>query len=173
MIRLFFGVSLVLFFLTAFLPEGLPWYRSEEILGQEQLEQYENKEQVILKLMTSVLEKWHLQPQNINDEFSEKTFDIFLKYVDGSKRFLLADEVAQLEEFKFHIDDEIQDGRFDFFNLSQELIVNAQQRAEKMTHDILSKPLNLSDTEFVELDGEKRQYSSSLLMRFSCFLTRV
>jgi len=161
MIRLFFGVSLVLFLLTAFLPEGLPWYGTEEILDEEQLDQYENKEQVILKLMTSVLEKWHLQPQNINDDFSEKTYDIYLKYVDGSKRFLLADEVSKLEEFKYHLDDEIQDGRFDFFNLSRDLIIQAQKRAEKMTHDILSQPLNLADTEYVELDGEKRNFSSS------------
>lgn len=161
MIRLFFGVSLVLFLLTAFLPEGLPWYGTRDIVDEEQLDQYENKEQIILKLMTSVLEKWHLQPQNINDDFSQKAYDIYLKYVDGSKRFLLAEEVAKLEEFKYHLDDEIQDGRFDFFNLSRELIIKAQKRAEKMTHDILSQPLNLADTEFVELDGEKRDFSSS------------
>lgn len=161
MIRLFFGVSLVLFLLTAFLPEGLPWYQTDKVLDPEEMQQYENKEQVILKLMTSVLEKWHLQPQDINDEFSEKTFAIYLKYVDGSKRFLLADEVAQLEEFKFHLDDEIQDGRFDFFNLSRDLLIKAQERAEKMTHDILSAPLNLSDVEYVELDGEKREFSKS------------
>ncbi len=130
-------------------------------MDENQLDQYENKEQIILKLMTSVLDKWHLQPQNINDEFSEKAYDTYLKYIDGSKKFLLSDEVAQLEEFKYHIDDEIQDGRFEFFHLSRDLILKAQKRAEKMTHDILQEPLNLSDIEYVELDGEKRDFPAS------------
>jgi carboxyl-terminal processing protease len=158
MIRIFFGVSLILFALTAFLPKGYDILGHGEFIEEEKLQDVDSKEQILLSLMTSVLDRWHYQPQDINDTFSQKVFDTYLKYIDGSKRFLLKEEVEQLEDFKFHLDDQIEDGNLEFFNLSKDLITKSRSRARKITEDILSSPMNLQDEEYVEMDGDKRDY---------------
>lgn len=157
MTRIFFSVSILLLLATAFLPIG----KEETILNEHDDQNPESKESVQLRLTTSVLDRWHYNPKTINDDFSEKVFDTYLKYIDGSKRFLLASEVEELQKNKTSIDDEILLGNQVFFNQTRDLLLSARKRAKSFSEDILSKPLNIRDLEYLELDGDKRPFASS------------
>lgn len=157
MIRIFFGLSLVLFLLTAFLPSN----QKSIPLIEDELTNLENKEDILVKLTTSVLERWHYKPVEIDDEFSKRAFDTYLKYLDGSKRFLLKEEVESLEKSRLLLDDQIREGKRDLYLEAKEVFEQAKKRAHGFCNEILEKPLNITDNEYVELEGEKRAYAKS------------
>ena len=68
----------------------------------------ENKEQVLIQLVTQALEMAHFSPLDINDEFSAKVYSLYLKHIDYSKRFFTKEDLKKLEVYKTKIDDEIK-----------------------------------------------------------------
>lgn len=97
---------------------------------------------------------FHYQPKEVNDEFSALVFDHYLKNLDFNKRFLLAEDYKALEKYKFQIDDEANNGTYDFFNLSVEMIEGRIQSVKEMYSDILSKPFDYTIEETVDLSEE-------------------
>lgn len=119
----------------------------------------EQKEAVLMQTVMRGLERYHYAPQKIDDEFSEKVFQNYLDGIDGAKRFFLQSEVEQLEAFRRAIDDQIEDQSFTFFDLTQDLLTRALDRAQGYYREILAEPFDFTDSEKVQLDGEKRDYS--------------
>src|SRR6056300_1718535 len=76
-----------------------------------------DKDQLLLELISFVLEKWHFSPETINDEFSEKVFEDFIDDLDPLKRIFLASDIKDFEVYRYQIDDEIKNVNLDFFNL--------------------------------------------------------
>ena len=120
----------------------------------------EQKEAVLLQTLVRGMERYHYSPQDLDDNFSEKAYDLYLTSIDGGKRFFTAREVAQLEEYRHELDNQIQDGEFGFFNLSQDLLTNALDRAQGYYREILATPFNFSEKGSIELDGDKRKYAT-------------
>lgn len=121
----------------------------------------EQKEKVLLETVMRTLDRYHFNPQDINDEFSAKAFDLYLDRIDGAKRFLTADEIDKLRQFENEIDDQLQAAEFTMFNISQDLLSNSLKRAQRYYRDILEKPFDFSVSEEVELDGDKRAFAKN------------
>jgi carboxyl-terminal processing protease len=117
------------------------------------------KEQMILYAVMSLIDQLHFNPKNLNDEFSEKAFDIYLNYIDGGKRFLTQGDIALLTPYKSDIDDMVKAQNFEFFDLSVELVNNSLLRSEKIYNEIIKKPFDFSSKEYLELDSEKRTFA--------------
>jgi carboxyl-terminal processing protease len=110
----------------------------------------------------SALDQAHYSPLKINDEFSEKAFTLYLKRLDTNKKFLLKEDVDALSKYKQSIDDEIQNGTLDFYNLSAKLIANRIKEKELWSKEILSKPLDYTVDEEYQTDGDKSTYANSV-----------
>ena len=80
------------------------------------------KNELLLDMLMSALNQAHYNPLKINDDFSEKAFNLYLKRLDSNKKFLLQSDVDALAKFRRQIDDEVNTGSFEFYNLSYELI---------------------------------------------------
>ena len=119
----------------------------------------ENKEKVLIQTMLARLEQLHFKPVEINDQFSEDVFDLYLDRLDGGKRFFTQEDVAQLKKYRDLIDDESVEGNYEFFNLSQELLEKAVDKTEVYFKEILDKPFDLRKDEIFEGDAEKRQFA--------------
>ncbi len=119
------------------------------------------KNQVLLDMLMSVLNQAHYSPLKINDEFSEKAYNLYLKRLDINKKFLIQSDIDALSVYRKSIDDEINNGTFDFYKLSAELITKRIKEKESWSKEILSSPLNYSIDEDYETDGEKLKYASS------------
>ena len=111
--------------------------------------------------MMQALSELHYQPQEINDAFSARVYDLYMKRLDFNKKFLLKEDVSKLEKYKDQIDDQIKGNNFDFFNLSYDIITQRIAEAQSYYKDILSKPFDFTVNESVELDGKKLNYSAS------------
>lgn len=120
------------------------------------------KNHLLLEMLMSALDQAHYSPLKINDEFSEKAFTLYIKRLDTNKKFLLKEDVEALSKYKQKIDDEIQNGTLDFYNLSAKLIADRIKEKELWSKEILSKPLDYTVDEEYQTDGDKTNYANSV-----------
>jgi carboxyl-terminal processing protease len=119
------------------------------------------KELYLTDLVINSLKYLHYEHRAIDDNFSEKTFELYLKRLDYTKKFLLKEDVAKLETFRTGIDDEIRMQQQGFFNLSYKLIAKRTNEAEAYYQEILDKPFDFSKDEKIQLDDKKNDWAES------------
>ena len=120
-----------------------------------------DKEKVILQTLVTRLNKYHYNPQKINDDFSEKVFDYYLDNIDNARRWLTQDDVNKLRLFRSEIDDEILNGQLDFFDLSLEILEKGITKTQQYYQEVLSQPFDFTKDEKIELDGKKRGFAKN------------
>ncbi|PSR04852.1 MAG: tail-specific protease [Bacteroidetes bacterium SW_11_45_7] len=119
------------------------------------------KQKMLVKLIQQGLQVNHFKDIQVDDQFSEQTFHLYLKRLDGNKRFLTKSDVKQLRKYEKRIDDQVKTAQFGFFNLSYDIIQKRIKQAESFYKDILATPFDFTEKESFELDGEKREYASN------------
>lgn len=118
-----------------------------------------SKNQVILDIVMSGLNNAHYDPKKIDDNFSEKFFDLYIKTLDRNKMFLMQADVDNMAKFKTKVDDQIQNETFELFDLSTELITRRIAEKEEWYKEILSKPFNYGVDEEYETDADKVEFA--------------
>lgn len=113
------------------------------------------KDEVLIKAMLQGLSQAHYQPEKVDDSFSKRVFDLYLKRVDYNKMFLLQSDVAQLRKFQNSIDDQVKAGTHEFLDLSTQLIDQRTKEVQTLYRDILAKPFDFTTEESVETDSDK------------------
>ncbi|MFH1320049.1 MAG: carboxy terminal-processing peptidase [Bacteroidota bacterium] len=121
----------------------------------------DEKNKVLIDLIIQGLSRSHYQSVEIDDAFSEKAFDLYLKRIDYNKRFLTQQDIERLKKYRHQIDDELKTRTYTFYDLSIEIIDNRINEAEVYYKDILSKPFDFEKDEFIELDAEKMPYAAN------------
>ncbi|HXU27648.1 MAG TPA: carboxy terminal-processing peptidase [Bacteroidia bacterium] len=120
-----------------------------------------DKNQLILDIVMSGLDNAHYNPQTIDDKFSAKFFDLYIKRLDNGKLFLMQADVDNMAKYKNQIDDQIKAETFELFNLSNELKDRRVLEKEAWYKDILAKPFNYKIAEEYETDGEKTSFAKN------------
>lgn len=121
------------------------------------LKQQDAGEDILLRAITENLSRAHYDPVALNDDFSEKAFELYLENLDPNKRFFLAKDVKRLQKYRKKIDDETIAGTYELFDLSIKLIEERQEEIEGYFNEILSSPFNFEKKETVDL-GEDIDY---------------
>jgi carboxyl-terminal processing protease len=119
------------------------------------------KEAVLMHAVLTGLNQLHYKPVRVDDKFSEKVYDLYLERLDGAKRFLTQEDIAQLESFKYQIDDQAELGSFEFFDLSVELLQNGLDKTAQYYKEILASPFDFTQEETIQMDGEKRAFEAN------------
>lgn len=119
------------------------------------------KNQILIDMLMSSLNQAHYSPLKIDDDFSEKAFSLYLKRLDNNKKFLIQADVDALAKYRKSIDDEITNGTFDFYDLSNTLITKRIKEKENWSKEILEKPLDFKTDEDYEIDGDKVKFVST------------
>ena len=117
-----------------------------------------DKDNLIIQLVTYVLDQAHYLDKEINDEFSEKVFDTFLESLDPYKRYFYASDIKEFSKYKYLIDDAFKSPNLDFFELVYDTYKIRMLESEKIFTDILSKPFDFTKDEVCECDFEKFDY---------------
>lgn len=118
-----------------------------------------DKNQIIQDILMSVINQVHYSPLKVDDSFSENVYELYLKRLDLNKKFLLQEDVNALSKYRRSIDDEINNGSFDFYKLSESIIKKRIQEKEDWSKEFLNKPFDYKVEEFYETDGEKSKYA--------------
>ena len=87
----------------------------------------EEKDKVIMNIIYQVLRANHFSPKDLDDDFSEQAYELFLQNLDYSKRFLLQEDIDKLEVNRLELDDQIRRSDLSFFNEAYSIY---QQRYE-------------------------------------------
>jgi len=120
------------------------------------------KNKILIELVSQSLQKAHFLDMEMNDDFSAKAFDLYIKRLDINKNFLLKEDIDALSKYRLEFDDEIKAGRYTFFDLSYELINKRIEEASKYYEPILANPFDFKSDENIELDADKMAYATSV-----------
>ncbi len=142
---LLFSIVLITFLVAAFYPK----VNSEE------------REAVIMSTILRFVKQLHFQPKNIDDDFSESFFQLYLDRVDGGRRFLIQPDVDKLSTYQTQLDEHVLTGKYDFFDRTVELMDQGREKAQGFYREILSEPFDFTREEYFQEDGEKREYCAN------------
>src|SRR5680860_739796 len=121
----------------------------------------DDKDKLLLDLITYVLEKGHYEPKNIDDDFSVSVFEDFINVIDPTKRYFLEGDIKEFEQFKFQIDDQINSTDISFFNLVYDRLLMRMEDAKGIYKEVLDTPFDYNEKESIDIDYEKLPFAAS------------
>ncbi|MFO7869278.1 MAG: carboxy terminal-processing peptidase [Bacteroidales bacterium] len=116
------------------------------------------KQKLLVTKTVELLNLAHFSPQDINDDFSERVYTLYLKSLDYNKYFFTQKQIQVLETYKHAIDDEIKDEDLNFFLTSYELINQQQKFIQSIYASLLEKPFNYTRNETFFTKPEERKF---------------
>lgn len=118
-----------------------------------------DKEKMIILAVLRLIEGRHFEEKTIDNDFSRKVFNTYMKRLDGGKRFITMGGMDLMDDYEEELDDAIIEPDLEFFDLSYELINEGIKKVEKFYPRILDQPFDFTIDEEIELDGEKLEYA--------------
>ncbi|MBR5433231.1 MAG: carboxy terminal-processing peptidase [Bacteroidales bacterium] len=125
---------------------------------------YENnepKEKLIMVSTYEILKSFHYSPQNLDDTYSTRIFDLYLKSLDYNKVYFTKDQIDILSSYKTKIDDQIKSNSLEFFNLSVELIDKQLDKIKNLYPTLLKNPFDFAIKEDININSDKRDFCNS------------
>ena len=121
----------------------------------------DDKDKLLLDLITYVLEKGHYEPKELNDEFSVNVFKDFIDVIDPTKRYFMASDLAEFEKYKFQIDDEIKNTDITFFNVVYERLMQRMEDAKEIYKEVLATPFDYNENESINIEYDEEEFAAS------------
>lgn len=119
------------------------------------------KEAALMQAILQGVKSLHFQPKAVDNTFSKQVYDLYLKDIDGGKRFLTQADVDQLRPFEDKLDDQALAGTFQFFDISVALLDQSLTKTQGWYREILAAPLDFSKNETLEADGKKLDWAKN------------
>lgn len=120
-----------------------------------------DRDKLLLDLITYVLERGHYEPKDINDDFSVNVYEDFLDVIDPTKRYFLQEDIQEFEQYKFQIDDQIKNTDISFFNLVYDRLMLRMEEAREIYKDVLQTPFDFSQDESIDIDYENQPFAAN------------
>ncbi|WP_298477938.1 carboxy terminal-processing peptidase [uncultured Maribacter sp.] len=121
----------------------------------------DDKDKLLLDIITYVLEKGHYEPKDINDDFSVRVFEDFIDILDPTKRYFLESDIEEFEQYKFQLDDQIKNTDITFFNVVYTRLVERMSNVKGIYKEILQTPFDYSKDESISIAYDEASFVSS------------
>jgi carboxyl-terminal processing protease len=121
----------------------------------------DDKDKLLLDLISYVLEKGHYEPKALNDDFSVNVFEDFIDVIDPTKRYFLASDIEEFEKYKFQIDDEIKNTDITFFNVVYERLMQRMGDAKEIYKEVLEAPFDYTVNESISIKYDEEPFAAS------------
>jgi carboxyl-terminal processing protease len=112
----------------------------------------DEKMSTIMISVKNTLSYLHYSPKPINDAYSQEVYKHYFDMVDGSKRYFLQSDMSEFAQHKTKLDDYLNQGDLKFYKLTIDRLYQRVDEIDKITQDILSKPINLNEDETLILE---------------------
>lgn len=119
-------------------------------------------EDLLPKIILQTLANAHYRPIDIDDSFSAKVFDLFLKRLDRNKRFFYDSDFENFKEFQYDLDEQSKNGTYQFFDLVSETYKKRVVEIESIYEEVLSSPIDFNVVEYYDFDEGSRVFMSSV-----------
>jgi carboxyl-terminal processing protease len=110
--------------------------------------QTRQNETLLSQAIVEVLESSHYEPKDIDDNFSKKLFNLYLKRLDTDKRFFLKQDIDSVMPFQTKLDDQAKSGTYEYFDMVNRIHMRRIVQIESWYREILSKPFDFSTKEY-------------------------
>ena len=121
----------------------------------------DDKDKLLLDLITYVLERGHYEPKDLDDTFSSNVFDDFIDILDPTKRYFLESDVREFEKYRFMIDDEIRNTDITFFNVVYQRLMVRMNEAKEIYKEVLAEPFDYTLDEVIDIDYDKQEFAAN------------
>lgn len=113
------------------------------------------REKILSEVVLHLLQEQHLLRKRVDDEVSRAAFESYLDRIDGGKMFLLRQDRQELAKLADKIDDELRAGSLTLAHEASRVMVARVEQVDKLVAELLAKPVDLSNDEWLELDPKK------------------
>lgn len=120
-----------------------------------------DKDKLLIDLITYVLEKGHYNPQDLDDNFSERVFDRYVEALDPQKLYFMQEDIEEFEAYRSALDDQIKASDLSFFNITHERLIKRMDESSVMYKKVLEKPFDFSKDETINIDFENHEYAKN------------
>ncbi|MEK6494738.1 carboxy terminal-processing peptidase [Myroides odoratimimus] len=117
------------------------------------------KDQLLLELVTYILENTHYNPAKIDDKFSATVYKEYLKALDPMKRYFLQSDIDEFSKYEYLIDDMIQLKELSFFDLTYERITQRMNEAKGIYTEVLEQPFEFESDDVLNADYDSIGYA--------------
>jgi carboxyl-terminal processing protease len=124
-----------------------------------------NKDKLLIEIVKYVLEKYHYNSIEINDEFSEKMFDAYIELLDSQKKYFLASDYKEFKKYRLKLDNQLIDYDLSFFNLTHERLMLRISEVENFYPSLLNDSFDFSVNEEINLDFDNLSFPKNNIER--------
>lgn len=117
----------------------------------------DDKMSTIMVSVKNTLSYLHYSPKTINDAYSEDVYKHYFEMVDASKRYFLQSDMDEFAKHETKLDDYLNQGDLTFYKLTVDRLYQRVDEIDKITQDILSKPINLNEEETLILEPKVKK----------------
>lgn len=117
-----------------------------------------NRARLLGHMLQQQLSRKHYSQKPTDDALSSAAFDLYLSQLDFQKRFLLQEDIAQLNQYKSEIDDAVRRGRLDLPLFGRQLLNQRITKVQEMVTGLLKEQIDPKVAESMETDSEKLEF---------------
>lgn len=120
-----------------------------------------DKDKLLIRLITYVLDGGHFAPQDINDDFSERVYDGYIIQLDPFKRYFYQSDIKEFDAYRKDIDDQLKNFDLTFFDLTYNRLLQRVEESKSIYTQILEQPFDYSIDEDFNSEYESMDYAKS------------
>lgn len=143
------------FFLAAFVAVASCSFTTKEFNDSD-------RDKLLLNLITHVLERGHYEPKAIDDAFSEQVYTNFINGLDPLKRYFIASDIKEFEQYKTKIDDQIKNQDLTFFNVVHQRLLERMKEVGEIYPEILQQKFDFDKDDSINVDYENMEFTGSM-----------
>ncbi|WP_332033149.1 carboxy terminal-processing peptidase [Kaistella sp.] len=121
----------------------------------------DDKMSTIMVSVKNTLSYLHYSPKPINDAYSQEVYKHYFEMVDASKRYFLQSDMDDFAKHRTKLDDYLNQGDLTFYKLTIDRLYQRVDEIDKITQDILSKPINLEEDETLILEPKLKKNATN------------
>jgi len=120
-----------------------------------------DREKILIQAIVEVT-KEHYSRAEMDEKFSEKAFNLFIKSIDYNKRFLLSSDVKYLNKYKERMAYDFKNGNTEIVNVVRNILYERLEDIKDYCLDILNKPFDLDKEEYLQINPDFRDFSANV-----------
>lgn len=121
----------------------------------------DEKMSTIMVSVKNTLSYLHYSPKPINDAYSQEVYKHYFEMIDASKRYFMQSDMDEFSKHKTKLDDYLNQGNLTFYKLTIDRLYQRVDEIDKITQDILAKPINLDEDETLILEPKLRKNATN------------
>lgn len=120
----------------------------------------DKKKKIVLEAVIRAIREEHFSPRSIDDSLSSRIFNKILENLDYNKNFFTAQDINQLSEYRYEIDDQISANSIEFFEQLNTIFSKRIDEVAVFYKEILAQPFTFNGKDSIKLNGEELTYAS-------------